>query len=127
MPELRQEVLGAISSPAQQGEDGWVRGRFRFLPGFKGFEGHFPGNPILPAVVQMLAAQVLIEQSVARPLVLRRVVNAKFRQQIRPEEEVCVAFRLRPKTGAHSYETTLEVGAERAASFTLLFEGEGAS
>lgn len=33
-----------------------VETTFSFTPGFPGFDGHFPGNPIVPGIVQLMAA-----------------------------------------------------------------------
>ncbi len=127
MSELRQGIHRATVSPALQQEDGWVRGRFRFPPEFTGFDGHFPGNPVLPAVVQMLTAQVLLEQHLGRPLVLCWIDNAKFLRQIMPGDEIHVAVRPHPKKGPNSYEATLVTDTERAATFTLGFDTGEAS
>jgi len=117
--ELRQSLQRAALGPALVEADGGILGRYRFSPEFTGFSGHFPGNPVLPAVVQLLIAHVLVEERLGRPVALRRVENAKFLLPIGPAEDVQVAVRPHARKGPGRYEATLEVGGTRAATFTL--------
>jgi 3-hydroxyacyl-[acyl-carrier-protein] dehydratase len=96
------------------------RQRFRFAAEFVGFAGHFPGYPILPAILQLLLAQLLAEQLCNEPLQLRSLSRAKFTRQIRPEETVEVSVDCQPgEAGALRCVASLQVADERAASFTL--------
>ncbi|SDP49204.1 hotdog family protein [Desulforhopalus singaporensis] len=67
---------------------------FTFGPDYPGFEGHFPGAPILPAVVQLAAVRyvtgAVLGQEV-RPVVYKRV---KFRSGVSPDEQVVVRVQL---------------------------------
>lgn len=98
-----------------------ARQRFRFAPEFAGFAGHFPGYPVLPAILQLLLAQLLAEQFCNGPLQLCSLSRAKFTRQIRPGEEVEVSVDCQPgAAGELRCVGSLEVAGERAASFTLL-------
>lgn len=112
---LRESALAEAELTATAG-----RQRFCFVPEFVGFAGHFPGYPILPAILQLLLAQLLAEQLSNQPLVLRSLSRAKFTRQIRPQEEVEVSVACQPtEAGVLRCAATLEVAGERAASFTL--------
>lgn len=53
--------------------------------------GHFPGKPIVPAVLILdLVLQALYKQ--IGPRRLARVVSAKFLSPLRPEQLFCVQF-----------------------------------
>ena len=62
--------------------------------------GHFDGNPILPAVVQLLEALTYAGEIWPDLPGLRRVTQAKFRKPIRPED--VLRLRLQRRSGARS-------------------------
>ncbi len=51
---------------------------------FGGFSGHFPGFPILPAVVMVLWARVLAETALGVPLTPTEITRAKFGSPAKP-------------------------------------------
>ena len=80
-----------------------------FPPEFIGFAGHFPGYPILPAIVQMLAAQVVIDCHLGRETDLVRLTRAKFMDTVLPDQRVKMVIRL-AKSGAYGVEITKVTG-----------------
>lgn len=74
------------------------QGEFLFPSSFPGFEGHFPGNPLLPAVLQLAAARYGAGRLLARPLTLNSLQKVKFRGVVRPNE--AIILRLQEKVGA---------------------------
>ncbi len=66
------------------------------------FSGHFPGTPVMPAVLMIealtqVAAVLLLERAAAPPnsrAFLRGVDNAKFRRQVVPGDRVILDVRL---------------------------------
>ena len=72
---------------------------FRFPEDFPGFQGHFPGNPILPAIVQVLMGRFLADWSLGQcvwPVLCRKI---KFKGSIRPGDQVRVNIVMK-KDGA---------------------------
>ena len=65
-------------------------GSYSFDNDFIGFSGHFPGYPILPAVLQLLLAQLLIEKQKGYKIKVTSLKKAKFLSQIRPLDEITV-------------------------------------
>jgi 3-hydroxyacyl-[acyl-carrier-protein] dehydratase len=110
----------SISSIKVDGEGGTV-GTFRFAADFPGFAGHFPGYPVLPAVVQVLTAQVVVEQMLDKPLVMQRLERAKFLKQVRPEQLLQVTCRER-KSGV--WAARLEADGEPASAFWMTLDEE---
>jgi 3-hydroxyacyl-[acyl-carrier-protein] dehydratase len=99
--------------------------RYRFGPGFIGFSGHFPGNPILPAIVQIRAVVSLAEEEGGKTLRLAAVRSAKFLAPIRPDEDVWIRVRRRVDSGIDICDATLSVAGKTVAAFQLeLAEGE---
>jgi 3-hydroxyacyl-[acyl-carrier-protein] dehydratase len=109
-----------ISSFKVDGEGGTV-GTFGFAADFPGFAGHFPGYPVLPAVVQVLTAQLMVEQMLDKPLVLQRLERAKFLKQVRPDQLLQVTCQQR-KSGV--WDVRLKADGEPAAAFWMTLAEE---
>ncbi|MCQ3950104.1 MAG: hypothetical protein DPW14_09815 [Planctomycetes bacterium] len=60
------------------------------------FEGHFPGDPIVPAVIQIDIALRLAGRALGRTLALREVTRAVFKQPVGPGQELNFDIELRP-------------------------------
>ncbi len=76
-----------------------VSANFRFSANFPGFQGHFPGNPILPAIVQLAAVRFLADWSLGcrtRPVLHQKI---KFKGSIRPGDPVTVNLLLKKDRG----------------------------
>ncbi len=58
------------------------------------FEGHFPGNPILPGVCTLQIARELIQEAVGKNLMLSRASNIKYLGFISPVTDPEVAFSI---------------------------------
>ena len=119
--EIRASAAGDL---ARTGPD-TVSRRYRFAPGFIGFSGHFPGNPILPAIVQVCAVVCLAEEECGKALRLAAVRSAKFLSPIRPDEEVSIRYRRRVDSGEDICDATLSVAGKTSAVFQLRLTVEG--
>ncbi|HAD04622.1 MAG: hypothetical protein A2005_11055 [Desulfuromonadales bacterium GWC2_61_20] len=120
MSPLRRAIADSARGPVAVHETEQWSQEFAFAPDFLGFSGHFPGYPVVPAVVQVLTAQMLVEAVTGRPLRLTALDNAKFLIQLHPEDVITVRCRQKKVTAAAIlYEGTLSVAAGVAASFQL--------
>ena len=70
------------------GRDFSLRGSFLFKRNNRVFDGHFPGRPILPAVVQIGCAGFLVSRAFRNVFDVECIKKAKFRQVVMPEETV---------------------------------------
>lgn len=122
MNKIRQEINAAAIGPMLREPSGECSRCFSFAPQFTGFAGHFPGYPIVPAVVQLLVAQSLAEEFYGSPLRLRSVENAKFLHQLRPGQEVRVLCRSKDRPEGFCFDVQLSMGETRVASFVLCLE-----
>ena len=115
---LRGIAASAVDGITTAGPDQVAR-RYRFSVGFVGFAGHFPGSPILPAIVQLQCVACLAGEQTGIPLRLATVEEAKFLVPIRPDQELLVQYRLRPVAGKSLYDARLTVADQIAATFLV--------
>jgi 3-hydroxyacyl-[acyl-carrier-protein] dehydratase len=123
MNELINAVKRSAIGTSQKSDPEKIAGRYCFSDDFPGFSGHFPGYPILPAVVQLIAAQCLIEEQKGHQLLLSSVQNAKFLQEIRPGNEILIQCTDCLVKGAPGSRTEIRLDGKIAASFLMTFSG----
>jgi 3-hydroxyacyl-[acyl-carrier-protein] dehydratase len=92
---------------------------------FPGFEGHFPGEPILPAVLQLMAVRLLAETMSGTHLDSVGGERLKFKGMVRPAEEIMVRVSLREDPALLRADFSLERAGAKVASGTLLFRPSG--
>lgn len=61
---------------------------------FPAFAGHFPGLPILPAVIQLVIVRMLASDLLQVSLATVRTGRIKFKGMVRPDEQVKVHIAL---------------------------------
>jgi UDP-N-acetylglucosamine acyltransferase len=93
------------------------------------FAGHFPGSPVMPAVLTIealtqVAAVLILEQDDVSPtcrVSLRGVNNAKFRRQVLPGDRLMLEVSLlRRRSTLAKAEAVAYVGGQRVAEAELL-------
>lgn len=105
-PTHRASLTTAIAACCRRGQEAertatgvrW-RGEYLFAHDFPGFAGHFPGNPLLPAVVQLAVVRHGVARLLGRspaPSFLERV---KFKGMIRPGDEAVLSLDLKDQDG----------------------------
>jgi len=67
---------------------GELRADFIFPEDFVGFQGHFPGNKILPGVCQIQCVVSMVEKWKGKGAALKEIVLAKFLSPVSPSEEM---------------------------------------
>ena len=80
----------------QAGENGEGSCTFSVPGEFSGYRGHFPGNPILPGIVQLSFVRRLAERRLARSLRLAGVKRVKYLRLITPDLPVTLTLTLEP-------------------------------
>ena len=121
MNQLRAEIISSAVSRIEELQLDTIQQRYRFSPDFIGFCGHFPGNPILPAFVQILVALTLTERHRGCRFEAASVEKAKFRIPLQPDQIIEVACRHRPGGDLSGCEARLSVPDGLAASFRIHF------
>ncbi len=103
------------------GPDGSLRADLLFGPDFVGFNGHFPGHPVVPGVVLVYAGLLLAEAGLGRELAFRSLKRARFMKPVRPSAPV--EFQVR-RSGGEGKPAVLITGkvfldGEPAAKFEI--------
>jgi 3-hydroxyacyl-[acyl-carrier-protein] dehydratase len=84
------------------------------------FQGHFPGNPVLPAMTQIAAARHVAEQMTGRSLEVTEVGRAKFTRPVGPGVELLLKVELDdPEPKVLRVKATLRTQEHEVAAFTL--------
>lgn len=96
-----------------------IRGEFLFDKDFIGFSGHFPGYPILPAVLQLLLAQVLIEKQKGLKVRVTGILKAKFLSEIRPDDRITVQCVDTATDETMVSKVKISCGERQVSSFNL--------
>ncbi len=122
MSRMKTELQAAAGSITTDAESGKYSGEFRLPPTFCGFSGHFPGRAVLPAIAQMLMAELLAEEVAGGALRLTGVVAAKFLIVLGPDQQITVTGR--PRTVDHGFALDAQVLCDEgvAAKFRLSFD-----
>jgi len=124
--DLTAAIRGAAVGDIERRADGSVRQRYVFSADFPGFSGHFPGRPILPAVLQIIAANQLVEAATGQRLLSSAIERAKFVLPIVPGAVVEITCRRLPGAVADRWEARIDSDRQAAASFYLTLRAPAA-
>ena len=94
-----------------------LEARAKALANSPWFDGHFPGQPILPGIAMIAMAFDAAREKEAREgnnIRLKAVKRVRFKKPVRPDEPFTVALKREQKESGISY------------NFTILLEGEAA-
>lgn len=117
--DLTGAIRGAAVGEIEHAADGSVRQRYVFGSDFPGFSGHFPGRPILPAVLQIMVANLLVEAATGQHLQPVAIQRAKFVNPIVPGAIVEIFCRRLPGAASDAWEARIDSDRKAAASFIL--------
>lgn len=117
---MRDDVRGAFAGIEPGGEPGTFRALYRFSPELPVFGGHFPNDPVLPAVYEVEAVRHAAEKYSGKSYAIAEVVRAKISARIDPGQLVAVEGRLALEAGGARVSAALCVDGAIRASITLL-------
>jgi 3-hydroxymyristoyl/3-hydroxydecanoyl-(acyl carrier protein) dehydratase len=73
-----------------QGNDNLLTAEVRVPKESPWFDGHFPGNPVLPGVAQLGMVFTMIQNTLKDPVKLTSVSRVRFKQMILPDDNLNV-------------------------------------
>lgn len=119
MNKILQGIVAAQRGVISSDGSGTMEGRYLFPKDFAGFAGHFPGHPILPAIVEIMTVIALVGAGCGCQQRLVAVEDAKFLAPVTPEQEILVRCRERIIKGKSLYEAQLSVDGTTTASMLI--------
>lgn len=90
---LSAAVQNAMLGTPEQTEPDVRKAAFFFPETFAGFDGHFPGNPMLPGIAQIMSAALTAHPD--GPSRICQVRRTKFVSMVRPGDTMTVEARMR--------------------------------
>ncbi len=96
-----------------------ITSRFVFPEEFLGFQGHFPGNKVLPGVCQIQCALAAVERATQRTVELKEVTLAKYFSPVAPGEEIVCTCSDVADHGAFTMKAVISKGATKISELKL--------
>ena len=119
MSRIAQEIRESMFGFAVNGT-GEPAAHFRFGENFIGFQGHFPGQKVLPGVCQVQCVQTVLETWKGNTVRLREIVSAKYVLPVLPGDEIaCRCLDVKEGTGLTSLRAVITRGDEKISDFRL--------
>ena len=118
MNGIIEEIRECSTITAHETQRGFEKA-YLFKSDFSGFQGHFPGNPILPAIVQLITARESIIEQMNKTLVITKISRAKFQKIIVPDIPFTVIWNISNEENSFVCKCKLETDGEPASSFTI--------
>lgn len=112
-------VLQALATARSELDPARGRCVYRIDADFPAFSGHFPGYPILPAVVSVTIAERTVAAVEGCELELDRIRRAKFRRPILPGSTVEASCERREVDRPGSWKVVLRLQEEVVAQMDL--------
>ena len=91
---IEQSIVEDCIQSVTIDDNNQIIGILTFSADFSAFEGHFPEQPVLPAIAQLAAVRFLAAKHLGKQLLPTSVDRAKFKTMIGPEEQVTITIRL---------------------------------
>ncbi len=104
--------------------DGAVEAVVKLNKNHEVFQGHFPGNPIMPGVCTIQLVKELTEKALGKALFLSVVSNVKFMAIINPEknETIQVVLNISEEEGAVKVKNTVSYNDTLALKLNATFK-----
>jgi 3-hydroxyacyl-[acyl-carrier-protein] dehydratase len=101
-----------------------VDGQLYFSDDFIGFDGHFPGKPLLPGIVMMKTGVLISEIVLGKHLQVEKIKHAKFAKSIFPKQKVNLNVKFKNQDNTIQINIILTQNEETCAKYTILVKTE---
>lgn len=95
-----------------------------FPSSFPAFQGHFPGNSILPGIVQIMAVQAALEKKSGLRMVLHEIINAKYKAPVLPGEQINGSLHFSLQKSSCEVSCSLLHGSDKKSDLKINFHCE---
>lgn len=122
LSELNEAIGQAIVDWQASDDQHSCRCELLFDERFPGFDGHFPGAPLLPGVVMLKIGVLMAELLLEKSLALKKIKHAKFARSIYPHESF--ESRINIQTGNEGFGIQAQIvkGDTLCAKFSFIVE-----
>ncbi len=108
-----QQALLERMSPLVRHGDGTCEATFTFDRAFPGFDGHFPGNPIVPGICELSAVELMAQEATDNPrLRTAAILQVKFRAPLLPDDRAVFTLTLQEQEGRLIASATVRTAPE---------------
>lgn len=114
-------AVAACAGATETNEHGAFCGEFTFPEGFIGFAGHFPGMPVLPGIVQIMAVLHTCA-SCGLPVRITDIKSCKFVHPVLPEQTMCVTATLSDNGQRKTLQALTRLGEAVCAEMVIFTE-----
>ena len=121
MKKLTYAIEKSAVGSAKKDNPSGIRREYCFDNNFPGFSGHFPGYPILPAVLQLMLGQLLVEEQKGYKIRVTSIEKAKFLSEIKPDDLITVQCVDADTKESQRSKIKISSGAKPVSSFNLYF------
>ena len=120
MNDMNEAITACGIKPTVKTDRGWEK-TYIFGADFLGFQGHFPGNPIMPAILQIMIAREAIAEQMGHECDVLSVSRAKYMKMVSSDSAVTVVWTIKEEPDSIACKCVLETQGSAASklSFTL--------
>jgi 3-hydroxyacyl-[acyl-carrier-protein] dehydratase len=101
-----------------------VEAKLYFSDEFIGFDGHFPGSPLLPGILMMKTGLLISEIALEKSINVKKIKNAKFARSIFPRQEVNLKIDFKNKDDLLQLSAVLSHKNEVCAKYSIMIKVE---
>ena len=87
-----------------------ITAQIRIPPDSPWFDGHFPEAPVLPGIAQLGMVYDLLCRFFNQRLPVEGLSRVRFKQMIRPDQDVVLTVKTDDAPGSHSFRITGDEG-----------------
>lgn len=118
MNKIRREIRNALSvEPYPDGEG--FDAELMLNGDFTGFEGHFPGNPVMPGIYLISACLLAAGEALGSSVKMSRLKSAKFFSPVAPGEKVTINASFEQRKTENMMKAQLSCNEKRVAQIAL--------
>ncbi len=119
--QLHEEIAPFFISLHVERANGRAKAKLNFPERFIGFQGHFPGMPILPGIMMLHLSMMVTELLLEEALICQQIVTAKFSRQVFPRQELGIEIETAKEGQTYPTRAKLTLSGEKCAEFAACF------